>query len=419
MRSSLTPRTTVAGPRATSPACYESAPSRPAERPPGRRTLCCVTVRRPLVSSLPGLALVAACAAAAFGLSRLPGAAVLGPLVLALLVGSLVRALLLRGRELGRFAHGARVAAGPVLKLGIVALGARLDMRAVIELGPAILLGSVLGAVVAFAAAEVAGRALRVPPDLRRAAGMGTAICGASAIAAAAPVLRSTPAHTSAAIGAISLLGTLGVLGFVAYDALAAAGAAGLGAAGLGATGIGAAGLGATGIGAAGLGALAGATLQEVGQVVAAGSVAGAAGADLALLVKLSRVVLLGPALIALAWRPARSSNARRAGARPVASEPAQQPAPAARSPLRWPLPPFVVGFLALGAAVSAGVLDERSVGQLTALGTLLTAAAMAGIGLELDARALRGPGRQALVVGSAAFLALLLAMLGYYALVT
>lgn len=339
-----------------------------------------VRQRRPIPAALPGLFVVTACAAAAFALAQLPAAAVVGPLVLALLLAALWRAVALRGRDLGRYEVGARIAAGPVLKLGIVALGVRLDLRALVELGPWIALGSVVGAVVAFAVAELTGRALQVAPALRRATGMGTAICGASAIAAAAPVLRASPAHTSAAIGAISVLGTVGVLGFAAWDTTAE-------------------------VAAAALGALAGATLQEVGQVVAAGSVAGPVGADLALLVKLSRVVLLAPALVVLAWWSARQASQAAVPGRPLRSG--------------WPLPPFVLGFLALGAAVSAGLLGAPAVTLFSTAGTLLTAAAMAGIGLGLDARAVRGPGRQALVVGLASFLALLLTMLGYYALVT
>ena len=339
-----------------------------------------MTLRRRISTALPGLVVVAVCAAAAFALARLPAAVVVGPLVLALLLAALWRGVALRGRDLGRYAIGARIAAGPVLKLGIVALGVRLDLRALVELGPWIVLGSVVGALLAFAVAELAGRALHVAPALRRATGMGTAICGASAIAAAAPILRASPAHTSASIGAISVLGTVGVLGFAAWDASAD-------------------------VAAAALGTLAGATLQEVGQVVAAGSVAGSIGADLALLVKLSRVVLLAPALVALAWWSARQ-----------ASLTAAPGAPLRRS---WLLPPFVLGFLALGAAVSAGLLGASAVTLLSTAGTLLTAAAMAGIGLGLDARAVRGPGRQALAVGLASFLALLLAMTGYYALVT
>ena len=318
---------------------------------------------------VPGVALTLALAVAAYALAWLPGAALLGPLVLALLVAAAVRALVLRGAPLGTYAAGARWAAGPLLKLGIVLLGARLDLVSLVDAGPWLLAGGVLGALVAFATAEWVGRALGLSVDLRRLCGIGTAICGASAVVAASSVLRASSLHTSAAIAAISLLGTAGVVGFVAWDASAQ-------------------------VDAATLGWLAGATLQEVGQVVAAGAAAGDAGADAALTAKLSRVALLAPALLLLSWWEARAARGR-AGARST-------PLPRA-----WPLPPFVIGFVAMGALASSGVLGPWLVAAASLAGTFATAAAMAGIGLGLDLRALRGPGRAALVVGAASFAAL------------
>ena len=349
-----------------------------------RRTLLRVTPRRRPPSILPGLLVAVSCAALAYALAQLPGFAMFGPLVLALVLAALWRGAWSTRVQLGRFDAGAEFAAGPLLKLGIVALGVRLDLRAVIELGPWLLLGGALGALVAFGVAEQLGRALAVPPSLRRATGVGTAICGASAIAAAAPVLGAAPAQVSAAIGSISLLGSLGVLGFAVWDAFAD-------------------------VAAASFGVLAGATLQEVGQVVAAGSVGGHEAADVALLVKLSRVVLLAPALVALGWWSRRFERRSAAPARAGERKPA----------LPWPVPPFVLGFLALGAVATTGWLDVRAVGAISSLGTVLTAAAMAGIGMGLDLRTLRGPGRQALVVGAVAFMALLFTMTGYYALVS
>jgi uncharacterized integral membrane protein (TIGR00698 family) len=340
-------------------------------------------------AAVPGLALCAALTAAAYGAARLPPLGVVGPVVLALLAGVAVGATATARRHAETLAPGVRVAARVLLKVGIVLLGVRLDARALVDLGPWVLVGSVLGAAVAFAAIEAAGRALRVPVDLRRSVAIGTAICGASAIAAAMPVLRARPAHASVAIGAISLLGTLGVLGFAAADALALAPAAWVAA-------------------------LAGATLQEVGHVVAAGAAVGGAEGDLALLVKLSRVVLLAPALLLLAFwgRAARSPEAAPspdgAGAPPVA---APRPAPAA-------LPPFVLGFLALGAATSAGLLPAPVVAAAATSGALLTAVAMAAIGLGVDVRGLGAAGRAALALGAIGFGALVLALGGYYALV-
>lgn len=331
----------------------------------------------------PGLLLVAALAAAAFALARLPGAQLLGPLVLALLLGVALRAAL--RRPVPASVPGIAFSARTLLRLGIVLLGVRLDARALVELGPWVLVGSAVGAVVAFGAIELAGRAWRVPTDLRRLVGIGTAICGASAIAAALPLVRRVPGEPSTpggpapvAIAAISLLGTVGVLGFVAVDAAAA-------------------------WPAALLAALAGATLQEVGQAVAAGATVGGEHAQLALLVKLSRVVWLAPALLALGWWARRTASADgRASLRPRA-----------RPPL---VPGFVVGFLALGLATSLGVVPPAWVAAIALAGTALTATAMAAIGMGVDASAVGRSGRQALALGAVGFAALTLAMVGWYA---
>lgn len=328
-------------------------------------------------SPLPGLLVVAVLTAAAYGAARVPGVALLGPLVLALLFGVAVGALPSARRRAPRWAPGVRFAGRTLLKVGIVLLGVRLDARALLELGPWVLAGSVLGVLAAFAAIEFTGRALRVPTDLRRIVAIGTAVCGASAIAAALPVLRAREAHASVAIGAISLIGTVGVVAFAAWDALALAPAALIGA-------------------------LAGATLQEVGQVVAAGAAVGGAPGDLALLIKLSRVVLLAPVLVGLAWwGRARTGDV-------------VEQHDAGRTPL--PVPPFVLGFVALGVLTSAGLLDASVVALATALGTLLTAAAMVGIGLGVDARSVGPAGRSALLLAVVGFAALIVVMGAYYA---
>jgi uncharacterized integral membrane protein (TIGR00698 family) len=333
-----------------------------------------------------GLALVAALTLAAYLGAPLAGG-LLSPLVLALLLGMAWRGLALRERGLAGYVPGVTLAAGPLLKAGIVALGARLDARLLLELGPAILFGSVVGALTAWLAIEVVGRAWRVGPELRTLLGIGTAICGASAIVAAGPLCRARAEHVAVAIATISLVGTAGVLGFAAWDALAV-------------------------VPTAAFAALAGATLQEVGQVLAAGSVQGQASADLALLVKLSRVVLLAPALVLTSALAAR----RGADDSPLAPAVDRGAGALTPTPRRRPLvPPFVIGFLALGGGVSAGLVPAPVVDALALVGLVLTAAAMAAIGLGVDLRAVRRAGVTALALGAAGMIALMGAMLLYY----
>lgn len=358
--------------------------------PPGDRYAR--RVRR-LLEILPGLAWVSALTAVAFVGARLGPAQLLGPLVLALLLGAALR-LSVRRAPPGS-AAGVAFAARTLLRVGIVLLGVRLDGRALVDLGPWVLLGSAVGALVAFAVVEVAGRAWRVPSDLRRLVAIGTAICGAAAVAAATPLMRrsagepATPGGAAPlAIATISLLGTLGVLGFVALDL-------------------------AGRLSPAFLAAWAGATLQEVGQAVAAGTAVGGDRADLALLVKLSRVVWLAPALVALAfWTRPPSAD----GARGRADGEAAGAGHGAARRTPW-VPAFVIGFVAMGAATSAGLLPPPAVAAATTAGTILTAAAMAAIGLGVDATAVGRSGRQALALGTVGFGALVVVMGAWYGL--
>lgn len=325
---------------------------------------------------LPGLALVVLLTFLAYELARIPGLKLLGPLVLALLAGALWR--LVRGGRVTAVTPGARFTAKVLLRLGIVLLGVRLDMRALAAVGPTVLVGSALGVLVAFAAIEIVGRAWGVPKDLRRSLAVGTGVCGASAIAAALPVLKAEERHASLSVAVVSVLGTLGVVAFAAWDGLAL-------------------------VSSRFLAAIAGATLQEVGHVVAAGAAVGGGEGDLALLVKLSRVVLLAPVLMLLGWWLRREAAAAGAAGG----------APAAKLP---PLvPAFVVGFLTMSAVTSLGWLGPETVRYLSLAGTLLTAAAMAGIGLGVQFRGLGRAGRQALVLGVVGFLAMLVVMSGYY----
>lgn len=326
-----------------------------------------------LRSYLPGLILIAIVTVASFFVALLPRADLVGPLVLALTFGLIVGQLR-PIRNAGLPSSGAvRFAATTLLKVGIVLLGVRLDVRTLASLGPWVVSGSVLGVATALLVTELVGRAWRIPVDLRRAVAIGTAVCGASAIAAAIPVLRARAEHASIAIATISLLGTVGVLGFALFYASSAAGAA------------------VTAM-------LAGATLQEVGHVVAVGISVGGPEGDLALLVKLSRVVLLAPTLLVLSF--ATRGAAAKVGV---------------RAPL---VPAFVIGFLALGVATSTGWIPVSAVQVSATVGTWLTAAAMAAIGLGVDLRSIGSVGRPALALGVTGFAALLGTMALYYRVV-
>lgn len=292
---------------------------------------------------LQGAALVLPLTLLAWVLARLPGLGVLGPLGLALLLAALARALfgLPRGAE-----PGVRFFARPLLRVAIVLMGVRLDFTRLAQAGPRVLLVDVL--VVFLGALFVAwlGARLSVRRPLALLLGVGTSVCGASAIAAAGPLVRAEEDDVAVSIGLISLLGTIGVVCYPALGRLLH-------------------------LPDAAYALLCGATLHEVPQVLAAAFARGQEAGDFGTLVKLTRVALLAPLALGLA-----ALEARRGGD--------------AVSWRRLPVPFFVVGFLLVGALRSAGAIPAGLIPVLEQASRILLVAAMAAVGLGVHAVAVR-----------------------------
>lgn len=334
----------------------------------------------PIRSLLPGLALVLALTGVSYALAAAPALRVLGPLVVALVVGLAWRSLFGLPQAA---AAGASFSARTLLRVGIVLLGVRLDFGLLVDVGPAVLLGSLLVVALGIIGVERLGRVFGLPRGLRLGIAVGTSICGASAILAAVPAARMKEEEAGVSVGIISVLGTLGVLGFAFAASL---------------------------FGPADLvyGLLVGLTLQEVAQVLAAGYVPGNEAGDLATIVKLTRVSLLAPALLVLSALVNRySPGSNGSGAEPGGI---RQILPS----LRAAVPLFLFGFLAVGVLNSLGWIPAWLAGLMMRGSLLFTTAAMVGLGLGLDLAVFRRVGTRALLVGAIGFLGLIAVMLPY-----
>lgn len=298
---------------------------------------------------------------AAFLLAQLPGLKLAGTLGLSLFLAAAWRAAAGVPAEA---LPGIRFSARQLLRLGIVLLGARLDFRLLIEAGLPLLLTDLLAITVALVSISWLARALRLPERLGWLLAVGTAICGASAVAAAAPLLEADEGEASQAVGIISLLGAAAVIALtVLYAVLQPEPAF--------------------------YGLLTGASLQEVGHVLAAAATGGSTATDAATLAKLTRVALLAPVLLLILWFRDRKGRAGQ---------------PSARRQLPR-VPAFLAGFLLLGIAASTGLLPEVTISALETGSVVLTGTAMAAIGFGIDARALRRTGSRATVAAAAGFL--------------
>lgn len=310
-----------------------------------------------LAGMAPGLLACLFVATACIQIRAATGLAALNPIVLALLTGIAI------GATIGRPAWlrpGMAFTVKPLLRAAIVLLGLQVTLGELVSLGPAALLLAVVVVAATLPATIWLGARLGVDPALSQLIGAGTAICGASAIVAANQVARGRDEDVAYALAVITLCGTVALLLFpVLADLLALTPHA--------------------------FGLWAGASIHEVVQAVGAAAAGGPEAAQSGTVMKLARVVLLAPAILALGWFLARRDEAKgQAGA---------------------PLPWFAFGFVGLVLLGSTGWLPAIAADTSRTLVPLLLAASVVALGISTDLRALRRRGVRPLLLGVAATL--------------
>lgn len=193
------------------------------------------------------------------------------------------------------------------------------------------------------------GRLLRLPTRMALLVACGNSICGNSAVAAVAPVIGADSEDVAASIAFTAVLGVIVVL------ALPLLGIA----------------LGMSGLA---FGTLAGLTVYAVPQVIAATSPLGATAVQMG---KLVRVLMLGPVCLVLSLvAPLLAAQAARIDG--------FNPGPSAvkRLDLANLVPWFIIGFLALVACRSLGLVATAVIAPIGYVATLLTVMSMAALGL-------------------------------------
>jgi uncharacterized integral membrane protein (TIGR00698 family) len=227
--------------------------------------------------------------------------------------------------------------------------------------------------VVALLGAFVLGRILGVRGDAQLLIGVGTGICGASAIAAVTAVLKPRQEHVVYAIGTIFTFNVAAVLLFPVLGH-------------------------AWHLSPHSFGLWAGTAVNDTSSVVAAAYSFAAAAGPYAVVVKLTRTLTLIPIVVVLGVR-----QARRAGGTDV--------------PWRGIVPWFLFGFLAMSTLDSVGAVPAGWQPDITHAGTFLITVALAGIGLSLRWSAIRGAGIRPLLLGGCLWILVAATSLGLQAL--
>lgn len=312
---------------------------------------------RHMMEILPGLLLSAAIGILAAGFERVEvrlfDYAYLDGLVVAILAGTLLHT----GFGLNdRFLAGVRFSAKVVLELAIVLLGGTISAAAIAASGLP-LIGAIVGVVtLTLFLSYGIGRLLGLDDRLATLVSCGNSICGNSAIMAAAPAIDARAEDVAASIGFTAVLG----IAVVVLLPLAAP---------------------LLGLDDWQYGVVAGLSVYAVPQVLAATVPVATLSAQIGTIVKLVRVLMLGPVVLAVGVR-----HGCRGGA---------------RLPLSVLVPWFILGFLALMLARSFGVLPEAAVGPLNAASYDLTLVAMAALGLSVDLRSVMASGGRVLAAGT------------------
>jgi uncharacterized integral membrane protein (TIGR00698 family) len=301
----------------------------------------------------PGIALCIVVTLAAFGVQlaeqRLFGRAWLEALVLAILIGTAVRSV---WKPASHWQAGIDFSAKTLLEVAVVLLGASLSTQTLTAAGVGLLAGIVAVVAVSILVDYSIGRLLGLHHRMALLVACGNSICGNSAIAAVAPVIRAHSDDVAASIAFTAVLGVIVVLGLPLLVPVLH-------------------------LSNQQYGVLAGLTVYAVPQVLAATVPVSALSAQLGTLVKLVRVLMLGPVLLLLSIFSHR-------GAVPATSKAAAKP-----SRLAWSkvVPWFIIGFLVLIVARSANLVPAAALQPISSTANVLTIISMAALGLGVDVR--------------------------------
>ncbi len=335
------------------------------------------SIHKPDLSAVALAAAVAAAATALAGFVGLGSAPVLA-IVLGLCLGAVVG-------PRAQLRVGLKFAASVPLRAAVVVLGAELPLGVVIAQGGRSLPGILITLLGGLAVGRLLGRRLGIARRLRTLVTVGTSICGASAIAAVTPVIDADETEVGYSVATIFLFNIAAVLIFPLLGH-------------------------ALGMSQHRFGAFAGTAVNDLSSVVAAASIYGGASLHTAVIVKLTRTLMIVPVCAYLARGMRRPRAEHPNPSLPIRVLESTEGAMAS-------VPTFLLGFLALAALRGIGVIPATAAGAVSHLATWLITLALAAVGLSVDIPELRRTGVRPIALGAGLWVTVSLLALGCQAI--
>lgn len=313
---------------------------------------------------LPGLALCMAVALLAMAVERLEiaflGAKWIEGLILAIAFGIAIRTAI---PQTGQLRKGVDFSAKTLLEIAIVLLGASISLAAIKGAGLALIAGIAVLVLASIMISFSIGRLFGLPAKLAALIACGNSICGNSAIVAVAPVIEACAEEITAALAFTAVLGVLAVFLLPILFAH-------------------------SGLSVSQYGVFAGLTVYAVPQVLAATAPAGALAVQTGTLVKLIRVLMLGPVimLIGMLLKPEHEKSR-----------------PRHHKLVPW----FIIGFMLMMVLRSFDLIPQAAFAPMALVSNILTLVAMAALGLSVDVRVVGHAGGKVIAVATLSLLAL------------
>lgn len=308
------------------------------------------------------------------------------PVMMAIILGMILSNVIALPKSLN---PGIKFSVKKILPIGIVLLGARLNFQDIRQVGTAGIMLSILETIVALTLLMFLAKRFKLPQKLGMLLGIGTAICGGTAIVAVAPVIEAEEKDVVFSVATVTLLG------LIAMFALPVIGHA-------------------LNMSEKAFGIWAGLSIHQTPQVIAAGFAYGPNAGGMATIAKLARVCLLAPIVFILGFFHARN-NAKDTKSINYLSL----------------FPMFIFGFLGMALLRTLGYLPDMNFHNAAFFGSnaepvkLATVCdtlskyciiiSMAGVGLETKFAAMRQTGWKPLL---ASFIAVLVIASGILAMI-
>lgn len=317
-------------------------------------------MQKPILRLFPGVMLCVGITLLAIVLQmaedHFSGQAYIDALVLAILVGVAVRTLWQPGTS---WLPGIEFSAKLLLEVAVMLLGASVSAGTVLAIGTPMLVGIAAIVAVALGFSYGISRALGLPQRMSILVACGNSICGNSAIAAVAPVIGADGEDIASSIAFTAVLGVVVVLGLPLLAPLLR-------------------------LSVSQYGALAGLTVYAVPQVLAATLPIGALANQIGTVVKLVRVLMLGPVVLVLSLATRRlRDETDEAAPQITAGDRPKRGRPALHQLVPW----FIVAFLLVAGLRSFGLIPAVLLAPTVSLASVLTTVSMAALGLGVDVR--------------------------------